>query len=94
VIAMSAAEISRYETLQRVERREITGSEAGDLFRLCRRQVYRLLDSFRAEGAARLASRKREFSRVVERAAEAGNDDFIRCRLHLIRSKTLIASIG
>ncbi|OAN63661.1 ISNCY family transposase [Sphingomonas sp. TDK1] len=59
VVAMSRSELSRYETLQRVERCEITASEAGELLRLCRRQVYRLLDRFRADGAAGLISRKR-----------------------------------
>ncbi|GAM01848.1 ISNCY family transposase [Sphingomonas parapaucimobilis] len=59
VVAMSRSELSRYETLQRVERGEITASEAGELLRLCRRQVYRLLDRFRADGAAGLISRKR-----------------------------------
>ncbi|WP_066717898.1 ISNCY family transposase [Sphingomonas pituitosa] len=59
VVAMSRSELSRYETLQRIERGEITASEAGELLRLCRRQVYRLLDRFRADGAAGLISRKR-----------------------------------
>ncbi|WP_152997703.1 ISNCY family transposase, partial [Sphingomonas sp. WG] len=59
VVAMSRSELSRYETLQRVERGEITASEAGELLRLCRRQVYRLLDRFRTDGAAGLISRKR-----------------------------------
>lgn len=59
VVAMNRSELSRYETLQRVERGEITASEAGELLRLCRRQVYRLLDRFRADGAPGLISRKR-----------------------------------
>ncbi|WP_294257999.1 helix-turn-helix domain-containing protein [uncultured Sphingomonas sp.] len=59
VVAMSRSELSRYETLQRVERGEITANEAGELLRLCRRQVYRLLDRFRADGAAGLISPKR-----------------------------------
>ena len=59
VIAMSAAEISRYETLMRVERGELRVVDAVAQLGLQRSQVYRLLERLRDDGAAGLVSRKR-----------------------------------
>jgi len=59
VLAMSHGELSRFDTLMRVERDELRVDDAASLLGLKRRQVFRLLDRMRAEGAAGLISRKR-----------------------------------
>jgi len=59
VLTMSVAEVSRFETLVRVERGEIRVADAMVLLRLQRRQVYRLLERLKQDGAAGLISRKR-----------------------------------
>jgi DNA-binding transcriptional ArsR family regulator len=59
VLTMSAAEITRFDTLMRLDRGEIRIADAMELLGLERRQVYRLLDRLRQEGAACLVSRKR-----------------------------------
>ena len=59
VVLMSKAELSRVDTLARVERGELPVAGAASLLGLSARQVFRLLRRFRAEGAAGLASRRR-----------------------------------
>ncbi len=59
VLTMSAAEITRFDTLMRLDRGEIRTADAMELLGLQRRQIYRLLDRLRQEGAAGLVSRKR-----------------------------------
>ena len=59
VVAMSHNELSRYETLLRVMRRELRVEDAATLLGLTRRQVGRLLIRVRADGAEGLVSRKR-----------------------------------
>jgi transposase len=59
VVLMSKAELSRVDTLARVERGELPVAEAAALLGLSRRQIFRLLARFRSEGAAGLASRRR-----------------------------------
>src|SRR3954471_1011514 len=59
VVLMSKAELSRVDTLARVDRGELPAAEAAPLLGLSARQVFRLLARFRAEGAAGLASRRR-----------------------------------
>ncbi len=59
VLAMSSAEITRFDTLMRLDRGEIRIANAMELLGLTRRQVYRLLDRLRQDGAAGLVSRKR-----------------------------------
>ena len=59
VVLMSKAELSRVDTLARVERGELPVADAAPLLGLSGRQVFRLLARFRAEGAAGLASRRR-----------------------------------
>ena len=59
VLTMSAAEITRFDTLMRLDRGEIRIADAMELLGLQRRQIYRLLDRLRQEGAAGLVSRKR-----------------------------------
>ncbi|WP_163416163.1 helix-turn-helix domain-containing protein, partial [Escherichia coli] len=59
VLTMSAAEITRFDTLMRLDRGEIRIPDAMELLGRQRRQIYRLLDRLRQEGAAGLVSRKR-----------------------------------
>lgn len=59
VLAMSHGELSRFDTLMRVERGELRIEDAAILLGLKRRQVFRLLERLRSEGAAGLISRKR-----------------------------------
>jgi transposase len=59
VVLMSRAELSRVDTLARVDRGELPVAEAASLLGLSRRQVFRLLARFRSEGPAGLASRRR-----------------------------------
>ena len=59
VVAMSHGELSRYDTLLRVKRRELRVEDAAMLLGVCRRQVYRLLGRLRADGPEALVSWKR-----------------------------------
>lgn len=59
VLAMSDGELSRYDTLMRVERGELRVADAAAVLRLKRRQVFRLLERLRSEGAAGVVSKKR-----------------------------------
>jgi predicted DNA-binding protein (UPF0251 family) len=59
VVAMSHGELSRYDTLQRVERRELRIDDAAALLGLSRRQIFRLLERMRAGGPEALVSWKR-----------------------------------
>lgn len=56
---MSDKEISRFEVLQRVIDRRMTQSHAAEVLGLTRRQVYRLLQAVRSQGAAGLISKQR-----------------------------------
>src|SRR3712207_1442155 len=59
VVLMSRAELSRIDTLARVDRGELPAAEAASLLGLSERQVFRLLSRLRSEGATGLASRRR-----------------------------------
>lgn len=59
VLAMSRGELSRFETLKRVERGELRVEDAATLLGLKRRQIFRLLERLRTDGAEGLVSRKR-----------------------------------
>ncbi|MBW6532678.1 ISNCY family transposase [Sphingomonas sp. RRHST34] len=59
VLTMSAAEVSRLDTLMRLDRGEIRPVDAMALLGLQRSQLYRLLRRLRRDGAAGLVSRKR-----------------------------------
>ena len=59
VVAMSHSELSRYDTLLRVKRRELRVEDASALLRLSRRQVGRLLIRLRTDGPEGLVSQKR-----------------------------------
>src|SRR3954470_11365270 len=59
VVLMSEAELSRVDTLARVDRGELPVAGAASILGLSPRQVFRLLARFRSEGASGLASRRR-----------------------------------
>lgn len=59
VVAMSHGELSRYDTLLRVKRRELRVQDAAALLGMSRRQISRLLARLDAEGPEGLVSRKR-----------------------------------
>ncbi len=59
VLAMSQGELSRFDTLMRVERGELRVEDTAVLLGLKRRQIFRLLGRLRNDGAAGLMSRKR-----------------------------------
>src|SRR5882672_9325768 len=56
---MSDRELSRFEVLRDLDRGRLTAPAAAQLLRLGRRQVFRLLLAYRAEGAAGLISKRR-----------------------------------
>lgn len=59
VVAMSYRELSRFDTLQRVKRRDLRVEDAAVLLGLSRRQISRLLTRLDGEGPVGLVSRKR-----------------------------------
>lgn len=59
VIEMSRREIDRVHVLRDLEARRITVSDAALLMRLTRRQAFRLVKLYRAEGPAALVSKRR-----------------------------------
>ncbi|MCX7325395.1 MAG: helix-turn-helix domain-containing protein [Hyphomicrobiales bacterium] len=59
VIAMSRQEIDRMQVLRDLEKQRITASEAAQLMRITRRQVFRLAKSYRADGPLALTSKRR-----------------------------------
>ena len=75
VVAMSHGELSRFDTLMRVERGELRVEDAAILLGLKRRQVFRLLERLRTEGASGLVSRKR--GRPSNRRHDDGFHDFL-----------------
>jgi hypothetical protein len=58
VVAMSRGELSRYDTLLRVQRRELRPEDAAALLVISRRQVSRLLGPLRSDDAEGLVSGK------------------------------------
>lgn len=56
---MSDGELARLEVLRDLDRQRLTTAAAAELLGLERRQVFRLLKAYRAEGAAGLISRRR-----------------------------------
>lgn len=59
VLTMSASEVSRFDTLMRLDRGEIRPTDAMVLLKLGRSQLYRLLKRMQKDGAAGLVSCKR-----------------------------------
>lgn len=76
VIGMSLGELSRYDTLLRVERGELRVEDASALLGLCRRQIFRLLSRLHAAGPEGLISGKRC------RPSNRRYDDDFRERVH------------
>src|SRR6516162_9786525 len=56
---MSDGELSRLEVLRDLDRKRLTTEAAAQLLGLERRQVFRLLKAYRAEGATGLISKRR-----------------------------------
>src|SRR4051795_8250442 len=56
---MSDKELTRLEVLRDLDQQRLTPTAAAQLLRLERRQVFRLLKAYRAEGAAGLVSKRR-----------------------------------
>ena len=56
---MSDGELTRLEVLRDLDQRRLTTTAAAQLLGLERRQVYRLLKAYRAEGPAGLISKRR-----------------------------------
>ena len=56
---MSDGELSRLEVLRDLDQRRLTTAAAGQLLRLERRQVFRLLKAYRSEGPSGLISKRR-----------------------------------
>ena len=56
---MSDGELSRLEVLRDLDQKRLTSEAAAQLLGLERRQVFRLLKAYRAEGAAGLISKRR-----------------------------------
>jgi hypothetical protein len=56
---MSDGELSRLEVLRDLDQKRLTTEAAAQLLGLERRQVFRLLKAYRAEGAAGLISKRR-----------------------------------
>lgn len=59
VLAMSHGDLSRYDTLLRVQRRELRVQDAATLLGMSRRHVSRLLARLDEQGPEGLVSRKR-----------------------------------
>ena len=59
VIAMSRQEIDRVHVLRDMAAERITASEAAQLMRLTRRQVFRLAKAYRERGPVALVSTRR-----------------------------------
>jgi hypothetical protein len=59
LLEMSAKELSRFEVMQRLFKKQMSQQEAGRILDLSTRQIKRLLQAYRAKGAAGLVSKHR-----------------------------------
>jgi transposase len=59
LLEMSAKELSRLEVMQRLSKKQMSQQEAGRILDLSTRQIKRLLQAYRAKGAAGLVSKHR-----------------------------------
>jgi transposase len=59
LLEMSAKELSRFEVMQRLSKKQMSQQEAGRILDLSTRQIKRLLQAYRAKGAAGLVSKHR-----------------------------------
>jgi transposase len=84
VLSMSHKELSRFDTLQRVERRELGADDAAVLLGVSRRQVFRMLAAIRERGAEGLVSGKRgrPSNRRLSRAHTEAPVALVRERYH------------
>jgi transposase len=59
LVQMNTKELSRLEVMQRLSKKQMSQKEAGEILHLGRRQIKRLLKSYRKEGAVGLVSKHR-----------------------------------
>ena len=59
LLSMSTKELSRLEVMQRISKKQMSQKEAGEILQLGKRQIKRLLKSYRKQGAAGLVSKHR-----------------------------------
>jgi transposase len=59
LLEMSAKELNRLEVMQRLSRKQMSQKEAGEILKLSRRQIKRLLKAYREKGAEGLVSKHR-----------------------------------
>ena len=58
-VTLSRKELDRLQIMTRIAEKRLTRTRAGDLLRMCERQVRRLYGAYQTRGAAGLASAKR-----------------------------------
>ena len=59
ILSMSSKELSRLEVMQRLDKKQLSQTEASEILHVCRRQIKRLLKAYRTHGAAGLISKHR-----------------------------------
>ncbi len=59
ILSMNTKELSRLEVIQRLSKKQMSQKEAGEILHLGRRQIKRLLERYRKQGAAGLISKHR-----------------------------------
>lgn len=59
LVQMGAKELSRLEVMQRLSEKRMSQKEAGEILHLGKRQIKRLLKSYRKRGAVELVSKDR-----------------------------------
>ncbi len=59
LVQMSTKELSRLEVMQRLSKKQMSQKEAGEILHLGKRQIKRLLKSYRKQGAVGLVSKHR-----------------------------------
>jgi hypothetical protein len=75
---MSDGELSRLEVLRDMDQRRLTTEAAAQLLGLERRQVFRLLKTYRSEGATGLISKRRGRPSNRRKPEESGRGDAFR----------------
>jgi len=64
LLSMSTKELSRLEVMQRISKKQMSQKEAGEILQLGKRQIKRLLKSYRKLGSASLDSKHRKSRNV------------------------------
>jgi len=82
VVLMSDKELARLDTLQRLDRGDLSAIDAAALLGISERHVFRLMDRLRVGGATALASRKRG-----RRSNRRLSDDIATAAIALVRER-------